>query len=249
MAHGDANAFIRRLLVEAGVGPGMRVLDVGCGTGVVTGIVAELVGPQGEVVGVDREPRALAKARTEAARLGLSNVTYVEQDLSEPLPRAALYDVAVTRRVIMYLPDPALVLRAVARALKPGGIAVFNEMDSSITPASTNPMPLHDRVNGWIWATVAAEGANVRMGFELPALLDACGLQVQHVQAEAEVDGYPSTMATIVRAILPRILEHTSATEAEVAIDTLEERLVAEREQTGSVYVRNLSFGICARTV
>lgn len=185
----------------------------------------------------------------QAARLGLSNVTYVGQDLSEPLPAATLYDAAVTRCVVMYLPDPALVLRAVAGALRPGGIAVFNEMDASITPASTTPMPLHDRVNRWIWATIAAEGGNLRMGLELPALLEACGLQVQHVQAEAEVDGYPSTMATIVRAILPRVLHHTDTTEAEIAIDTLEGRLSAERKRTGSVYVRNLSFGICARKV
>src|SRR5688500_3219381 len=65
-----------RFLVEAGIGPGMRVLDVGCGVGDVSLLLGELVGPKGAVIGVDRDPRALALARQRA--IGREQVTFLE---------------------------------------------------------------------------------------------------------------------------------------------------------------------------
>ena len=246
MSQHDTDAFTRRLLVDAGIGPGMRVIDLGCGPGVVTRLLAELVGETGHVVGVDRQARALARAVELTGRAGLSNVTFVEQDLSDPLPAAAPYDAAVARRVLMYLPEPLSVVRAVADVLRPGGAAVFQEMDASMTPARTAPHPLHDQVNDWIWTTVSGEGANTAMGLELAPLVERCGLTVKHVRAEAEIEGHTGSMATIVRAILPRILHHTDATEAEIDVDTLERRLAEERRRAGSVYVRNMTFGVWA---
>ncbi|MGZ4399746.1 MAG: SAM-dependent methyltransferase, partial [Gaiellaceae bacterium] len=70
----------RALLVEAGVGPGMRVLDVGTGRGDVALIAAELVGEEGSVVGVDLAPSAVAAARERVAGLPLRNVSFLEGD-------------------------------------------------------------------------------------------------------------------------------------------------------------------------
>lgn len=243
----SATESIERLLRDAGVGEGMRVLDIGCGPGVVTRLLARLVGEQGSVVGLDREARLLARAADKAASEGLHNVTFLEHDLADPLPASAPFDAIVARRVLMYLPDPVAAVSAAVQSLRPGGIVVFQEIDGTVTPARTTPHPLHDQVNDWIWSTIAAEGANVRMGFELPGLLAACGLNLEHIRAEAEIEGYPGFMVQIVRAILPRILEHTDATEASVDIDTLDRRLEAERLHARSVYLRNLSFGTWAR--
>jgi cyclopropane fatty-acyl-phospholipid synthase-like methyltransferase len=60
----------RMIFAEAGIRPGMRVLDLGCGAGDVTFVAADLVGPGGSVVGVDRSPDALARARLRAERRG-----------------------------------------------------------------------------------------------------------------------------------------------------------------------------------
>src|SRR6516225_7371369 len=76
------NPITRQYLVEAGVAPGMRVLDIGCGAGDVAFLAAELVGPSGQVVGIDRSADALALARSRADERSLANVTFRESELS-----------------------------------------------------------------------------------------------------------------------------------------------------------------------
>ncbi len=56
-----------------------------------------------------------------------------------------------------------------------------------MTPGRRHAFPLHDRVNEWIWQTVAREGANIHMGFDLPRVLEQAGLNVQRVRAVAEI--------------------------------------------------------------
>jgi cyclopropane fatty-acyl-phospholipid synthase-like methyltransferase len=66
----------RRLIRESGIGPGMRVLDLGAGPGDLAFLVAEAVGPSGSVVGVDREERSVELAKRRSAEAGYSNVTF-----------------------------------------------------------------------------------------------------------------------------------------------------------------------------
>ena len=65
----------RRFLTSAGIGQGMRVLDIGCGAGDVSLIAAELVGPDGEVVGVDMNPEILDSARMRVRAAGFGNAS------------------------------------------------------------------------------------------------------------------------------------------------------------------------------
>src|SRR6266571_1008709 len=67
---------------EAGIGPGQRVLDLGSGVGDVAMLAAGLVGPSGEVVGIERDPRSITRARTRAADAGLRNVTFTQSDVA-----------------------------------------------------------------------------------------------------------------------------------------------------------------------
>jgi tRNA A58 N-methylase Trm61 len=76
------NPITRQFLIEAGIKPGMRVLDIGSGAGDVAFIAADLVGSTGQVVGVDRSAVAASTARTRAQSLSLGNVTFVESELS-----------------------------------------------------------------------------------------------------------------------------------------------------------------------
>jgi SAM-dependent methyltransferase len=80
-AQGAAMATATRMiLAQAGIRAGMRVLDLGCGAGDVSFLAADLVGPGGSVVGVDRSPGALARARLRAGQRGLAQVRFVEGD-------------------------------------------------------------------------------------------------------------------------------------------------------------------------
>src|SRR5215472_4096585 len=76
----------RMIFTEAGIRPGMRVLDLGCGPGDSTFSAADLVGPDGSVVGVDRSAEALARARLRAGQRGLTQVRFVEGDINNPVP-------------------------------------------------------------------------------------------------------------------------------------------------------------------
>ena len=67
-----------RLFREAGIGSGQRVLDLGSGVGDVAMLVARLVGPSGEVVAVERDPRSIARARARVAEAGLRNVSFAQ---------------------------------------------------------------------------------------------------------------------------------------------------------------------------
>jgi len=72
-----------RFFREASIGPGQRVLDIGSGVGDVAMLVARLVGPSGEVVAIERDPKSLAKARARVAEAGFDNVRFNEADVGE----------------------------------------------------------------------------------------------------------------------------------------------------------------------
>src|SRR5437879_13928382 len=72
-----------RFFREAGIGSGQRVLDLGSGVGDVAMLVARLVGPSGEVVGVERDPRSIARARARVAEADLRNVSFAQSDVHQ----------------------------------------------------------------------------------------------------------------------------------------------------------------------
>src|SRR5262249_1041125 len=159
-----AAPMMERLLRDAGIGAGMRVLDVGCGYGAVSLLVAGLVGSSGFVVGIDRDEKALATAR-ERARGGEQG-EFAAADLLAPPSEGGPFGAVVGRRVLMYQPDRVAAVRALVDVVRPGGLVVFQEVDATMLPAPAGRYPLHERVTQWIWQTVAREGATTAMGFE-----------------------------------------------------------------------------------
>lgn len=243
------NAMTERLLADAGISAGMRVLDVGCARGDLTFMVARLVGEQGQVLGLDRDARPLAVARERARDLGLLKITFAEGDLGAVAPEHGLFDAVVGRRVLMYQPDAVSAVRGLARAVRPGGLILFQEHDVTMVPASLTRLPLHEQVHGWMWRTVEREGGNLHMGFDLPSVLERAGLVVEHVRAEAVVQTPKAHRAVgeILRAMLPRIVQHGVAAEQEIDADTIDQRLVEERAKASATFIGDMVFGAWAR--
>ena len=241
--------FTTRLLVDAGIGPGMRVLDVGCGSGEVSWLLAGLVGADGAVVGIDRAAGALEIARQRESRKGAAVPEFVAAELCALPATLGLFDAIVGRRVLMYQADPVKVLRALARLLLPGGLMIFQEHDGSLAPASQASFPLHHKAQQWLRRMLAHEGADLHIGFNLHRVFSEAGLMVEDLRAECLVQtpdsAYP--LGEIIRACLPRIIAHGVATARQVGIDTLQARLDAERRQSQDIYIGDVAFGICAR--
>jgi SAM-dependent methyltransferase len=240
----------RRLFVEAGLAPGMRVLDVGCGMGDVSLLARELVGPTGEVVGIDRDPTVLAKARDRFAAAGIANGSFVPADFRR-LHGTGSFDAVVGRFVLVYQADPVAALRAMLPHLRAGGIVAFQEWDAEQGLVAGCPSPLFDRAVGWVRAAFAGSGANLRMGLDLFPSFVAAGLPAPAMRAEAVIGGAEAgvheMLAGWVRGVLPAIEEFGIATAAEVDIETLADRLHAESVAGGGCVSSRLLIGAHAR--
>ena len=95
----------KEVLRRAGLKPGMRVLDVGCGVGDVAMAAARMVGPTGSVLGVDRAAQALPAARARAEHAGYTWLRFADADLRTFAPEEK-FDALVGRFILMHVPDP-----------------------------------------------------------------------------------------------------------------------------------------------
>lgn len=117
--------WAKRLLSIVGAHEGERVLDVGCGTGIVARTAAPHVGDQGRVVGVDLNRAMLETARREGSHLSPA-VEWRQEDATELSFEDDSFDVALSQQVLQFVPDPVELLAQIRRVLRPGGRVGLN---------------------------------------------------------------------------------------------------------------------------
>ena len=222
-----------RLLRDAGLFTGMKVLDIGSGAGDVTFAAAELVGSEGEVLGVDMNPEILETARTRAQAAGLANVQFVAGD-AQTLDLPNDFDALIGRLVLMYLPNPVDTLKQLATRLRPGGIVAFQEVDFTTYSSIARPeTPMMNQLAEWGVEVFRRSGANVGMGLDLYSTFVDAGLPEPSLQYTAPVGG-PETwigyqfIAAAFRSIIPLLERFRIATAEEVDLETLAQQLRAE---------------------
>jgi SAM-dependent methyltransferase len=229
----------RTILEAAGVRRGMRVLDLGSGAGDLAFVAEELVGSAGEVVGVDRSTDSVSRATMRAGERGLSNVRFVVGDIHDRVTDGP-FDAIIGRLVLMYVPDPAAVLRTQAAVLRSGGVVVPIEFDLN-SARSLPSTPLVTQALTWLRDAFTRAGVEPALGPRLWAVLLAAGLQpqgmigVQPHLAPDDPDG-PAILAGIVRTALPLIERTGVTTAADVGADTLQQRISAELASAPAVF-------------
>jgi len=248
---GLVGPFTRQVFREAGIGPGMRVLDVGSGNGHVALIAVDLVGPTGAVIGTDKAAAAVAAAQARAKAGALHHVSFREGDPAE-MTFERPFDAVVGRYVLMFQADPVAMLRKLARHLRPGGVIVFHE--SELTGArSLPPAPTYDRCNHWIAETFKRLGTETQMGAKLYAAFVAAGLPGPAMREFAIIGGgagaspWLHQIAELVRTLLPEMERLGVATAAEVDIESLTERLEHEVTAGGGIITGRSEIGAWSR--
>jgi ubiquinone/menaquinone biosynthesis C-methylase UbiE len=185
---GHADVEVQRLLLQArlyddytehalrlaGLRPGMRVLDIGCGPGDVSFIAARLVGTTGTVLGVDAAPEMVELARARATELGLATVRFTQAPV-DGITLDEHVDAVVGRLILMHLPDPAATLRHLSSLVRPGGVIAFSENDIAAT-RSIPDMPLFGQVTDGIVRAFEAMGLSPRFGTTLHTIFADAGL-------------------------------------------------------------------------
>jgi SAM-dependent methyltransferase len=251
LQHQIYGPMTRRFLQAAGIGSGMRVLEVGSGAGDVALLLADLVGPRGRVVGVEENPAIVETARARVDAAGWRTVTFAVGDVRE-LALDADFDAVVGRWVLMYVPDPAALLRALAARLRPGGIVAFHENDFSYPPTVLPPSDLSRAVERWGVPPPGAPGPEMRMGTKLFGAYVEAGLPEPQLMVEAPVGGGPDWpgyeyIAETLRSLLPALERMAGLDPAEVEVDTLAARLRDDVVGRRAVQMLPIMYGAWSR--
>jgi SAM-dependent methyltransferase len=246
MLASHTNLLFRR----AGLSPGQRVLDIGCGAGDVSFIATQLVGETGHVVGIDRSQTAIETARERARFGGHKNVDFVVGDVTDPQVPGK-FDAIVGRLVLMYLPDPVAALARLRSVLRLQGLIVMQEGD--LTSIGAEPeCPLITQLREWFVSGFARTGAATQMGSRLTSVMHRAGFSPEG--SWVSQPSYVGPLLTqldwfsdLTRTLLPTLEAHGIATAAEADVPTLTRRLEAEARARDAILFAPRLVGVWAR--
>jgi ubiquinone/menaquinone biosynthesis C-methylase UbiE len=162
------------LLTELGLAQGMRAVDLGCGTGTVSRWMAERVGGEGAVVGVDVSSAQLEVAGREAVRRGFTQLEFRQADAyAIGLPRDS-FDLVYCRFLLCHLARPEHALQEMRALLKPGGWLVCDDVDVASIFADPASVAV-DRMRDLMRSVGAARGVDYCLGIRLHRLFRSAG--------------------------------------------------------------------------
>ncbi len=181
------------LCEAADVGPGQRLLDVACGTGIVARTAADLVAPEGQVVGLD-----LNEAMLTVARRLRPDIEFHQGDATTlPFPDGS-FDIALCQMALMFFPDRRTALREMGRVIRPGAtvaVAIPNRLDAQIAFSPFVDLAVHH---------AGPEAVSLLSTYfvcgdldELTGLVESAGLKVTSARTHVGVYRAPSVDAFV----------------------------------------------------
>lgn len=178
---------------RAGIGLGARVLDVGCGPGFASFDLAQLVGPQGSVLGVDESPGFIEHLLMQAEARGLRQLRGVVgdvQDLDAAAARATEardFDAAYARWVLCFVIRPERVIAGIAKLLRPGGALVIHDYFNYTSMTAGPRSESHDALVEATAASWRARGGDPDVVGRVPAMLVDAGLRLERLHVHLRV--------------------------------------------------------------
>jgi ubiquinone/menaquinone biosynthesis C-methylase UbiE len=243
--------FLTSAFRSAGVSPGMRVLDLGCGVGDVAIAAADLVGPSGFVLGIDRDAASVAWATKRVTEAGYKNIRFQTTEFHEFVD-SEKFDALVGRFILLYLSDPAAILRHLSQQLRPGAAIAFMEPDFTVDSRIFPDFPQFKACSTWVTEALRHSGARIDMGMRLYATYLAAGFvntatEVTHLSGCGFSREMADFFAETIRSILPKIVQYGIATLEEVQIDTLADRMDAACRKADPQWVSSRYISAWAR--
>lgn len=169
-------AATAEVLGRVGLKPGMSCLDIGSGPGAVMRLMADRVGADGLVTGIEIDPALGAEALLELRAQGGARFELIQGDvLKLDRPAGAPFDLSFCRLLLMHLRDPVAVLEKMVDWTKEGGVVVAQEFDFGAI-AVEPPCPAMAEFNRLFEGVFRGHGRNMRAGRQLPAQFEAAGL-------------------------------------------------------------------------
>ena len=200
-------------------------------------LVARLVGPSGEVVGVERDANSIARAKARATVAGLDNISFLNSDVNN-IAAHEPFDAAVGRFILMYLPDPVSVLRSVGRVVRPGGVVAFQEPSWAAMLALGAGLPLWSQVRHLIHEILVRSGANPEMGPVLYRAFQEAGLPSPKMHLEMPLGNdadFIRLTSDLLYSLRPLAEQHKVSLRELGDLHTLPDRISAEVAEANTV--------------
>ncbi|HXY51731.1 MAG TPA: methyltransferase domain-containing protein [Terriglobales bacterium] len=222
------------VLKRAGLAPGMRVTEVGCGTGLVALWMARVVGTNGFVAAVDLSSEQMLVARRDAAEAGLRNISFHVAGAYDTGLQRDGFDLVYSRFLMCHLAEPARALAEMRALLKPGGILVCEDHDDGGI-FTEPPTWAYKRLVEISEAVNKSRGLDSYVGLKLPRLVHQAGFATPEVLVRQVVvlrGPAKSFWEITLREATPAILSAGASTSEELERICTEMQMIAQDDST-----------------
>jgi SAM-dependent methyltransferase len=196
---------------RAGITVGKSILDIGAGPGYAAMDLAEIVGPTGEVVALERSQNFIRAMEASCRERLLANVKICELDLMHDELPAGDYDFLWSRWVLSFVNDPSLLIKKIAGIMPKGSVAIFHEYGHYDTWRFFPLLPMHERFREHVIATWRESGGEPDGALQLPGLLAENGFMIRsatpHIFCLRPGEYMWQWPATFITTYLKRLIE------------------------------------------